>query len=375
MEMILFTTRACNLRCAYCYVNKTNGRNMTDETANASVDFLFNNSKDGFHTLSFFGGEPLVNFPLIVRCVERAEAVARERNKRIRYKIATNGTLINDEIIAFLKKHKFMVELSIDGIPECHDAARPHANGEGSFAAIQKMLPELKANVPFVVGVGVINPHTAKYAASAPQFVIEKLGITTYVLTLDYTCDWTSEDFAALKEQYERIAEWYLDASRRRKAFFFSLFDSHIGAHIRGGFYPGGFCDVGRKEIAVAEDGTIYPCVRFAGNPEKAASLTIGHVATGFDEKRRAEITKMNLKPRKECSGCALDGRCFTYCSCLNWQTTGRFDRVSPKLCENERMLMPIVDGVAKTLYEELNPSFMKKHYAREIADGQFPDF
>jgi len=55
--------------------------------------------------------------------------------------------------------------------------------------------------------------------------------------------------------------------------------------------------------------------------------------------------------------------RCYNTCSCLNWQTTGNINEISPILCETERILIPIVDKLGKELYEKKSKMFIQKQY------------
>ena len=365
MQAILFVTRECNLACGYCYVEKQAQSVMSEDTARQAVDRLMA-FDDPEHTLSFFGGEPLLQYDLIQSTVAYAEQRAAELGKGIRFKIATNGTLATGEVVDFLAQHGFVVELSLDGVPEAHNANRPLLHGGDSYAATVKNLPYLQKKIKTLVGVGVLTPASVPLAAKGARHAMDELGLRSYTMTVDYTGDWTIDDLPVLKTQYEEMAKWYLERSRKGKNFFFSTFDGHIGAHIRGGFLPGTFCDVGRSLYAVGEDGTIYPCVRFAGKPRRAKNHIMGSVDKGLNEKKRQKTVDRNLKPRASCSGCALEGRCFTYCPCLNWDTTGKFHTIPPMLCEHERILVPIVDKVAQILYKENNAAFMKKHYKKK---------
>ena len=72
--MVMNVTNQCNLACTYCYeygedkiVDTEHGKQskfMTEETARASVDFLLAESSRVAH-LTFFGGETLLNFPVL----------------------------------------------------------------------------------------------------------------------------------------------------------------------------------------------------------------------------------------------------------------------------------------------------------------------
>src|SRR5260370_28413525 len=77
-SIVLNVTNQCNLSCQYCYefgedkIATPEGKKkfMDWETAQASVDYLFTESqgRSSVH-LTFFGGETLMNFPLMKQVV------------------------------------------------------------------------------------------------------------------------------------------------------------------------------------------------------------------------------------------------------------------------------------------------------------------
>ena len=123
--MVLNVTNKCNLACTYCYeygedkiVDTTCDpapNYMSEETARASVDFMFEQSGDlPVAHLTFFGGETLLNFKVLKKTAAYARERAKELGKDVDFSLTTNGTLLRDEVIDWLAENRIGVTVSID---------------------------------------------------------------------------------------------------------------------------------------------------------------------------------------------------------------------------------------------------------------------
>ncbi|WGS64112.1 radical SAM/SPASM domain-containing protein [Marinitoga aeolica] len=133
--LVLNVVQECNMKCIYCFAdNGTYGNTsiMKFETVKLALEKLYNNKFDQL-SISFFGGEPLLNFKLIKEVVEYIE---KNFDQKPSYNITTNGTLLNEETAKFLKKYNFKVMISIDGNEEENNLLRPLKNNENSFRKI-----------------------------------------------------------------------------------------------------------------------------------------------------------------------------------------------------------------------------------------------
>jgi uncharacterized protein len=144
-SITLHVANDCNLRCSYCYgKGGTYGEErclMDWGTARESVDFLVRNSDSQQElSIAFFGGEPLMNFPVIKRTVSYCETVARKLGKKFTYSLTTNGTLFRQNNVDFMRQNKFGILVSLDGTKEIHDRHRIFASGKGSYDVIVKKL-------------------------------------------------------------------------------------------------------------------------------------------------------------------------------------------------------------------------------------------
>lgn len=119
-------TDACNLRCCYCaygemYDNydKRNNTYMKSSKAIFFLEYLSNLWKSSYSLsrnsdiyISFYGGEPLLNFDLIEDVVEYFKS--NDTGRKPVFSMTTNGLLLNKHI-DYLVNHNFKILVSLDG--------------------------------------------------------------------------------------------------------------------------------------------------------------------------------------------------------------------------------------------------------------------
>ena len=143
--LVVNVTNQCNLACTYCYeygedkiVDTTNGQQpkfMSEATARDSVEFALRESRENKHAhITFFGGETLMNFPVLKSTIAYARQRAAEVGKEIDFSLTTNATLLQPDVIEFLANERVGVTISIDGPEEMQDKFRVFNNGQGSYA-------------------------------------------------------------------------------------------------------------------------------------------------------------------------------------------------------------------------------------------------
>ena len=118
-NICLNVTDACNLACRYCFVEQ-HPHYMTLDVAKQAVHFILNNlekknkkfNKNERASITYFGGEPMLMWDEIIVPLTN---YIRENNYPINLSITTNGTLLNEEKIIYLKNKEIFPLLSIDG--------------------------------------------------------------------------------------------------------------------------------------------------------------------------------------------------------------------------------------------------------------------
>lgn len=130
---------ACNLDCAYCfYLEKSvlygprEDFRMPDAVLSAFIRNYVESQPAPEVEFVWQGGEPtLLGIDFFHRVVALQQPFAS--SKKISNSLQTNGTLLDDEWCRFLKKHDFMVGISLDGPQTIHDRYRHDRKGQGSF--------------------------------------------------------------------------------------------------------------------------------------------------------------------------------------------------------------------------------------------------
>lgn len=129
-------TKACNLRCIHCHAQSSHAdpNELDTDESKKLIDMLA--SCEEFRTLVYTGGEPLVR-PDIFQLLDYS------RRAGFANIIATNGTLIDEELAFKLKEHGVVcVAISLDGVdPQIHDKVR---NKKGSFQRVMRAIEAIK---------------------------------------------------------------------------------------------------------------------------------------------------------------------------------------------------------------------------------------
>ncbi len=174
--LVLNLTNQCNLSCQYCYeygedkVATPEGKPkfMDFETAKSSVDFLLEQSAGRRHVhITFFGGETLMNFPLLKQVVGYATEQANAQSRFIDFSLTTNATLLTPAIIEFLSENRIGVTVSMDGPKEMHDKLRVFANGRGSYDIVEAKVRALDPKSPDASHNGASHAHLGRYRRRA----------------------------------------------------------------------------------------------------------------------------------------------------------------------------------------------------------------
>lgn len=175
-KFVLESTEDCNYRCKYCPNTINIGsdlrhhthKKMSIETAKAAIDYYFSQYTKIYlqlseekqkllletlpPTLSWYGGEPLLNFDVMEKATEYFKSKPWDEfgidKGKLFFSTNSNMSIMNDRILEFLVSNKVQLFASLDGPKEENDKCRVFPNGEGTYDTIIKNLHKIKERDP-----------------------------------------------------------------------------------------------------------------------------------------------------------------------------------------------------------------------------------
>ena len=358
----LVVNHACNLRCYYCYTGEKFSRPMSLATAKKAVDMLCA-ATTGKGFLSFFGGEPLLEFELIKETVSYKRSLEEKFGKVLQPRVITNATLLTDERIDYLSENGFHLGVSIDGVREAHEANRPYPSGRSSFDDVFTSLQKVVKRFPAVTSASVVTPRSVSYLADSVRMLLD-LGVRYVRLQINHFEDWSDENLDLLEAQMMAVGDTVVERYRRGGEPIVDRIEDKIVTHLRGCKRRKDPCPFGAGEVAVAPSGNLYPCDRLVGE-DNNEDLRIGTLESGIEIKKVLALRAMKNAPKPECEGCAYAERCMNICGCANYELTGSIGQVGGLLCRWQQICIRAADRAGETLFAEKNPAFLHRFYER----------
>jgi uncharacterized protein len=325
--MVLNVTNKCNLACTYCYeygedkiVDTENGRKpkfMSEATAREAVEFMLRESGASPRAhLTFFGGETLLNFPVLKSTVAYARRRAAEVGKSVDFSLTTNATLLRPEIIEFLVDNDVGVTISIDGPKEMQDRFRVFHDGSGSYDAVMPKVRELlHKHRRRPIGARVTLTAQTLDVSRIYRHLTEEIGFAevgfapvTTAAGRDYAI--AEAGFDRLLAQFRELAEDFLRAALENRHHGFSNVKETIEEIHKGASkaYP---CGAGLGLMGVATDGDVNLCHRFAGSD----AHKLGTVKDGIDRGAQQQFLEQHhLDGKPVCQTCWARPLCSGGC-------------------------------------------------------------
>jgi uncharacterized protein len=362
-SITLNITEDCNLRCGYCIYSDSyqndlgySKRSMPLTVALKSIDYLMSHNEYADHvSLGFYGGEPFCEFDLIRKITEYFHKVNTKKESHLH--ITTNGTILDERIMAYLVANKVNLLISLDATKDQHNRYRVYKNGKGTYAQVIRNIKRIADYAPSyfeqkVSFNGVFVPPL-ELPVIRSELTSNSLLKESYSRMgwMEYSEDLPEKFNRQIKSDREDATEYYDDYYRYFKgisrgssydkllSFLFvgSYLEKIIGRCTYTGcrrkrLNPNGICTPGTSKLYVDTSGRFHMCERVHNT-----GLIIGNYESGINREKVKQIVNDYVELcEKTCKECWIVNFCMTCFTCFNdgngFSITGR-----EKLCDIQR--------------------------------------
>lgn len=307
--MNLCITNHCNQNCIHCYINPN--QVVYNELNKEIIKEVFLSAKNlGLKSIHIFGGEPFLRSDLKEIC----EFLYKNE---IKTSIATNGLLLNDENISWIKNYEIFLTVSIHGTREMHDKI---SNNPGSFdITVRNIIALKRAKIDFAITTCINKMNSKSYLDLLYEFYYKNIRkfIILYFSPIGRGINLTKEIMS--NKEWENFI---LEIGNFRNKNNLEELDLSYEISIFNKDYVNYFtynqedkaCNLESKVYVIDCNGDIYPCILllrdrrfFLGNIREYG---LGEISK-IDIK---EVIKKSTKLPDYCLDCSLMNLCKGGC-------------------------------------------------------------
>lgn len=358
-SLCLHVAHDCNLRCGYCFAGTGDfgGHRalMSKETAEQAIEFAIAGSKSRHNLeIDLFGGEPLMNVPVVKHIINYVRQREREVNKNIKLTLTTNGTLLNDDIVKFFNENRVMLVLSLDGKRETHNNMRPFPNKSGSYdiavAGFKKVIASREGRNYYLRGTYTHNNLNFAEDTLSMLEVGKEISMEPVIGT-DEPYALTEEDLPKLMDEYDKLARIYLEKRENGEAFDFFHFNVAldngpcVAKRLSG-------CGAGHEYFAITPEGDIYPCHQFVGREQ----YKMGTLDKGIERQDLVQhFRHMHVMNKPLCKECWARFFCSGGCHANADMANGDISKPYEYGCKIQKKRLECAIILQALLTEEVN--------------------
>lgn len=399
-KFCLEVTEDCNFRCTYCKrtIAADSGNNFTtslgEENAFLGIQYYFRKYTSFFSELSdekkklllqivppglsWYGGEPFLNFDLIKKTSEYFKALPWGE-----YSISTNDlhftansnlSIMSDEILRFLVDNQVGLYASLDGPAEEHDKCRVFENGQGTFDLAYSNLLKIKNFDEEYFGkhVSLFGVYTDRHEYNkCTDFNLSLGAFRCEHFPAQYTGVFVPDPEAAVKsyqDSFQDSLQNFRERAReesKKRDIEMTLFSGLLAFSNLNLDRPSGksslsisiTCPMGFDNLMVAANGDFLICHKSTGD------MPIGNCASGLDHEKLVDLNeKYNSTINNiECRSCWAVNFC-RICAAARMKQDG-FVNPARKECDFFRLATEFRFACFLHLSEE-HPDLLERIFA-----------
>jgi uncharacterized protein len=357
-------TERCNLNCGYCYIPadlRRSGEQMDTpkllQALERMAEYFARTMPEGRKPqIIFHGAEPLLAREAVFAGIEAYGDV-------FRFGLQTNATKLDRSAVDFLTSRNVSIGLSLDA-PESEtaDLTRKDWAGNGAFAKTLEAFELLKG----YHGWSVICTMTRANMDRLSDLVIflHERGVPACMLNVARGTLPGARELMASDEELagryiaalDKSHELYRETGRKIVvANFANILIAILAPTARRLMCDISPCGGGRSFLALAPDGSLFPCSEFIGLPEfSGGNLFTDQIEDVLKSPAFLKVTERKVEDIGPCARCAIRHFCGSPCPAEAHEMRGGMDKL----------------GAYCGFYEE-----QTRYAFRLIAEGRHEDF
>ena len=323
----------CNMACKYCFIGELNNRKpifMSEDILSIALDkFQLHIEHKGLEKgiIVFYGGEPLLNYPLIQYAVE----YIKKNNYKMQISLVTNGLLLDENKAKFIKENNIGIGISIDGPKKYNDKKRVIYNSnKGTYDnVIEKIKLFQRLKVPFGLSITLND-----YALENQDLYLEWIK-NLNVKEITYNLMHFNSSSNKWQSYYKEIANFLFKSNNYLKDY--NVIEGRINRKYDA-FYKREFkysdCGaVGTNQISIKPNGDITICHGLWNTNQTLGNIKDINFDEIFDTEMYKKWNKNITLNRKKCINCAYIYMCGGGCPMESKNMFGNINNLDVPFC------------------------------------------
>ncbi|WP_226373902.1 radical SAM/SPASM domain-containing protein [Citrifermentans bemidjiense] len=342
----IYLAQNCNMACCYCWncggTFGKPGHLMGEKSAKRAItlilDLVQESNADKIF-VNFYGGEPLLDFPILTKITLELLQHEAQLGKNFYLTLDTNGTLLEGPVAQFLARYFTQIGVSLDGNQRIHDIQRPGKYGESTWQLIvnnMKAFPN-----PKLLGIrATLTAFSDSYLETFRQ--LSTLGVSRIQLEYCHEPGYHKNPiFEKLNVPVERqltelreFIDYYVDyISHYQETRDIPLASNVLDniTRIRRGSRFTKPCGAGTNTLAINSRGEIFPCIAFVDRDDFA----MGKAGVDCGLSLHDTLSGFEVDGQLPCHSCWLRYDCAGGCYATHYDMTGNPRHPHPHYCES----------------------------------------
>lgn len=300
----------CNFSCIYCYSAKGRSKEeIAQDKLQTMLNFFIDSKRTDAKELTIFisgGGEPILSWEKVRFIVEYGRKKADEQGLKLELLLMTNGSMINPDIVDYLKERQVEVGISFEILPDIQQTQR------GRYEQVKENILMMldRGLVPSLSSV-ITSQNVYRMVEMAQTVIHEYPGIRHLNFDPAMSNELFPEPFM-LDSFYQRFADYFFRAKKICGASQITL-DCNVVRHAEK-LFPR-YC---QGKLCMVPNGDISICHTVSSPKEMGYGNAIyGKVADNgiiFDEQKFSRLIDTSQILLPECQACIAKWHCAGGC-------------------------------------------------------------